>query len=316
MGDFLKGFLELLEYADEHDGILAMLGIAVTIIIFRREVANNFYTLEKENFNKVFEPAYKIIPQKIKQLENAGIEQWNQCFEELLGEFSKMLDGANYFRYTMPYLYKLIEMYVDEIEDLSRHDNWRLYRCSERQLQLVTKKSRRIIRSIDNASKGKVFIIKLSGLKWIRKIKDVVMRLIVDQPYDRIASQVKKLSCYEAVTFNDTRGEIYSEEELDRLKWGHIQICSKTGYNVVKVVPIQKTGIVRFGYSFNFRIGRRIGRITIKTPKDRSVKIRQLHHTVKLDLVDTWAHKLVIIWKKEDDNCLYYDVVKIRRYIA
>lgn len=240
MGDFLKGFLELLEYADEHDGILAMLGIAVTIIIFRREVANNFYTLEKENFNKVFEPAYKIIPQKIKQLENAGIEQWNQCFEELLGEFSKMLDGANYFRYTMPYLYKLIEMYVDEIEDLSRHDNWRLYRCSERQLQLVTKKSRRIIRSIDNASKGKVFIIKLSGLKWIRKIKDVVMRLIVDQPYDRIASQVKKLSCYEAVTFNDTRGEIYSEEELDRLKWGHIQICSKTGYNVVKVVPIQK----------------------------------------------------------------------------
>ena len=88
------------------------------------------------------------------------------------------------------------------------------------------------------------------------------------------------------------------------------------GYNVVKVVPIQKTGIVRFVYSFNFRIGRRIGRITIKTPKDRSVKIRRLHHIVKLDLVDTWAHKLVIIWKKEDDNCLYYDVVKIRRYIA
>lgn len=46
------------------------------------------------------------------------------------------------------------------------------------------------------------------------------------------------------------------------------------------------------------------------------MKIRQLHHIVKLDLVDTWAHKLVIIWKKEDDNCLYYDVVKIRRYIA
>ena len=44
MENFLKGLLEILEYADAHDGIVAMLGIAVTVLIFRREVVNNFYT--------------------------------------------------------------------------------------------------------------------------------------------------------------------------------------------------------------------------------------------------------------------------------
>lgn len=316
MENFLKGLLEILEYADAHDGIVAMLGIAVTVLIFRREVVNNFYTLEKENFNEVFSPAYKEIPKKIKQLENAGQENWNNCFEELLDAFMTMLDGANYFRYTMPYLYKLLEIYIGEIEDLSRHDNWRIYRCSERQLQLVTQKARKIIRAIDNASKGKVFATKVRCARIVQKIKSLFTSWFVDRPYDSIASRITKSSCYEAVVFNDTKGEAYSKEAFNKLKWGHMQICPKTGFTDVQVVPIQTTGVIRFGYLWNFRIGKSIGKIILKTPKDKGVKIRSLHHTVKLDLIDNWSHKIVIMWKKLDDNNhLFYDVVKIRQYI-
>ncbi len=316
MEKFLKKLLDILEYADAHDGIVAMIGIAVTIWIFRKEVVNSFYTLEKENFNEVFSPAYKEIPKKIKKLENARLENWNDCFEELLDALRKMLDGANYFRYTMPYLYKLLEMYIGEIEDLSRHDNWRIYRCSERQLRLVTKKARKIIRAIDNASKGKVFVIKLLCSRIVRKIKASFISLFVDRPYDRIASQITKLSCYEAVVFNDTKGEAYSNDSLNNLKWGHMQICPKAGISDVQVVPILTTGVIRFGYLWNLRVGKNIGRIVLKTPKDKKVRIRPVHHTVKLDLADNWPHKIVVIWRKlSDNNHLYYDVIKIRQYI-
>ena len=91
-----------------------------------------------------------------------------------------------------------------------------------------------------------------------------------------------------------------------------MQICPKIGFTDVQVVPIETTGVIRFGYLWNFRIGK----IILKTPKDKGVKIRSLHHTVKLDLVDNWPHKIVIMWKKLDDNNhLFYDVVKIRQYI-
>ena len=316
MEKILKGLLDILEYADAHDGIVAMIGIAVTVLIFRREVANNFYTLEKENFNNVFRPAYQEIPKKIKQLENAGQERWNECFDELLKEFVRMLEGANYFRYTMPYLYKLLEIYIGEIEDLSRHDNWRMYRSSERQLRLVTKKARKVIRAIDNASKGKVGIIKLRSSKYVQKMKSLFVSFFVDRPYDRIASQITKSSCYEAVVFNDTNGEAYSNESLNKLKWGHVQICPKPDLLDVRVTPIQTTGLIRFGYWGNLRIGKNIGKIVLKTPKDKAVRIRLLHHIIKLDLEDNWSHKILIQWRKlGENNHLYYDVVRVRQYI-
>lgn len=316
MENFLNGLLDILEYADAHDGIVAMLGIAVTVLIFRKEVVNNFYTLEKENFNEVFRPAYKEIPKKIKKLETARQENWNDCFEELLNAFTEMLEGANYFRYTMPYLYKLLNIYIGEIEDFSRHDNWRLYRCSEKQLRLITKKARKIIKVIDNASKGKVFIIKLSCSQPVRTIKTLFARCFVDRPYDRIMSCVTKATCYDAICFNDTKGEAYSKDVLQKLKWGHLQIVPQTGIADVKVVPIQTTQAICFGYLCNLRIGKRIGKIILKTSKDRSVKIRSKHHLVKLDWTDNWAHKIVVMWRKMgDDNHIFYDVVKIRQYI-
>lgn len=312
MEEFLKELLEILEYADAHDGIVAMIGIAVTVWIFRREVVNNFYTLEKENFNEVFRPVYTEIPKKIKQLENAGQEKWNDCFEDLLDAFRKMLDGANYFRYTMPYLYKLLEIYVGEIEDLSRHDNWRIYRCSEKQLQLITKKARKIIRTIDNASKGKVLIIKLCCSRPIQKIKSLFARYFVDAPYDKIVSCLKKSSCYEAVNFSDTNGDAYEKNALNKLEWGHVQITAKSGFANVKVIPVQTTGIICFGYLLNFRIGKRIGKIILKTPKDKSMKICVKKHVVKVDWTDKWSHKIIIMWKKvDDDNHIFYDIVKL-----
>lgn len=316
MEDFLNGLLNLLEYIDAHDGIVAMIGIAVTVLIFRREVVNNFYTLEKENFNEVFRPAYNEIPKKIKQLENAGLEKWDDCFDELLGEFAKMLDGANYFRYTMPYLYKLLETYIGEIEDLSRHDNWRIYRCTEKQLQLITKKSRKIIKAIDNSSKGRVFAIKIQGSLLIKKIKSIFVSCLVDRPYDRISSYIIKSSCQGAVVFNNSQGETYSKDVLDRLKWGHIKICPKTDYKVVRVIPIQTASVICFGYLLNLRLGNVIGKICLKTPRDKRVKVHSLHHAVKIDLIDNWPHKIVVMWQKMDDNNhMYYDIIKIRQFI-
>lgn len=314
MEKILKDFLEILEYADMHDGIVAMLGIAVTVIIFHREVANNFYSLERQNFNEVFSPAYKEIPKKIKKLENANQERWNNCFQDLLDSFMKMLDEANYFRYKIPYLYKILEIYIGEIEDLSRHDNWRIYRCSERQLQLITRKSRRIVKTIDNASKGKRLFIKLKSLIVFRKIRSSFMYWLVDRPCDRIASSVMKSSCSDAVTFNKTLGGTYSLEDLKNLERGYLQVCPKSEITNVRIIPVQKTARIYFGYIFNLYMGKRISKIVLKTSQDKKIRIQWLHHIANINWEDDWVHKLVITWEKADDNIhLFYDIVKVKQ---
>lgn len=313
MENFLKGFLEFLEYADSHDGIIAMLGIAVTVLIFHKEVTNNFYTLEKENFNDVFRSVYKDIPKKIKQLENSSHEKWDSCFSELMNTLTMMLDAASYFRYTMPYLYELLEMYIGEIEDLSRHDNWRIYRCSEKQMKLITKKTCKIITTINNASKGKITNIKIQNSWMVRKIKTLFISFFVDRPYDRIASCVVKTSCDEAIVFKSAKGEIYSQENLRALKWGHVQVVPRSGVVLIRVIPIQSTGVIRFGYMGNLRMGKKIGVIKLKTPIDKKVKINSKRQIVKVDWNDKWAHKVVVTWRNmDDDNHLFYDVVKFR----
>lgn len=311
MENFLRGFVEVLEYADAHDGIIAMLGIAVTVLIFYREVTNNFYTLEKENFNDVFRPAYKDIPKKIKQLENSSQKEWDFYFEELMNTLMGMLDAANYFKYTMPYLYEFLKIYIEEIEDLSRHSNWRVYRCSEKQLKLITKKSCKIIRAINNASKGRIASIIVRRSWPVRKIRSLFTSFFIDRPYDRIASCVVKTSCREAVIFKSTKGENFSQKELRELKWRHLQVFPQLGISLIRVVPIQSTGVIRFGYMGNIRIGKKIGIIKLKTPKDKQVKIVSKQQMVKVDWDDKRAHKVVIIWRNiEDDNHLFYDVIK------
>lgn len=316
MENFLKGFLEILEYADTHDGIIAMIGIAVTVFIFHREVTNNFYTLEKENFNDVFRPAYKEIPAKIKQLENSSQEKWECCFEELMNALTAMLDEANYFRYTMPYLYELLEIYIREIEDLSRHDNWRIYRCSKKQIELISKKACKIIRAINNASKGRVTSIKIHRSWIVRKIKSLFNSFFIDRPYDRIAGYIVKSSCYEVVDFSSAKGESYSQEELRTLKWGHLQVIPKSGVSHIRIIPIYTAEVIRFGFLANFRVGKKIGIINLKSARDEHVKIFSKKQIVKVDWDDNWAHKVVVMWKKiGDDNHLYYDVVKFRQGI-
>lgn len=316
MENFLKGFLEVLEYADMHDGIIAMIGIAVTVFIFHREVTNNFYTLEKENFNEVFRPAYKDIPIKIKQLENSSQENWDSCFEELMNALTAMLDEANYFRYTMPYLYELLEIYIREIEDLSRHDNWRIYRSSEKQVELVSKKACKVIRAINNASKGRVISIKIHCSWIVCKIKSLFNSCFVDRPYDRIASYIIKTSCDEAVNFKSANGETYSKEELRNLGWGHLQVTPKADVLSIRIIPIYKTEVIRFGFGANFRMGKKIGVINLKSARDKQVKVCSRRQIVKIDWNDNWTHKVVVMWKiLGDENHLFYDVVKFRQGI-
>lgn len=314
MENFLKGFLVFLEYIDTHDGITAMIGIAVTVLIFHKEVTNSFYTLEKENFNEVFRPAYKDIPVKIKQLENSNQEKWDSCFEELMNALAAMLDEANYFRYTMPYLYELLEIYTREIEDLSRHDNWRIYRCSKKQMELVSRKACKIIRAINNASKGRIVSIKIHTSWIIRKIKTLFNSFFIDRPYDRIASCVVKSSYSEAVSFSSAKGDFYSQEELHALKWRHLQVFPKLGFTILRVTPIEMTEVIRFGYLANFRMGKKIGIIRLKATRDKHVKIHTNRQIVKVVWDDNYAHKVVVMWKKTgDNNHLFYDVVKFKQ---
>lgn len=314
MENFLKGFLEVLEYADTHDGIIAMIGIAVTVFIFHREVTNNFYTLEKENFNDVFRTVYKDIPIKIKQLENSSQVKWDFRFGELMNALMAMLDEANYFRYTMPYLYELLEIYIREIEDLSRHDNWRIYRCSEKQIKLVSNKACKIIKVINNASKGRVTSIKIHRSWVARKIKSIFNSYFIDRPYDRIVSYIVKSSCYEAVDFNSAKGETYSQEELRALKWGHLHVIPKSGITRIRIIPIYTTEVIRFGFLADFRMGKKIGIINLKSARDKHVKIFSKQQIVKVDWNDNRVHKVVVMWSKlGDDNHLFYDVVKFNK---
>ena len=150
-------FQSLLNFLDEHDGSVAMFGIAITVLIFRREVINNYFTLERENFNEIFKNTIlKVIPERLAALEEAKGSEWELRFDDLMKVLDEAIEKAKYFKYAMPYFYSCLKESRDKIGDLKRHDNWREYRTSACQTFMVEKICRRIINTIIDASKGRV----------------------------------------------------------------------------------------------------------------------------------------------------------------
>lgn len=191
-----KIILNILEIMDEHEGAIALLGIAVTIGIFRKEVTNNYFTLERDNFNAVFQNLLlKKLPKCIQDVESATTLEWAVSFEKLNKVLNCIVDRAKYYKYSMPFFYNILKVRKEEIEDLVRHDEWRLYRNTVMQNELIEKKCRAIIRDINNASKGKTFRIKLYQNSFIQKIRDFFNKHLFEQPADRICETMNQEDC-------------------------------------------------------------------------------------------------------------------------
>ena len=172
MNQIVDFFCWLVDTMDNHEGMVAMLGIAVTVLIFMREVSNNYFTMEQDNFRDIFQKlALKKLPVKIDEVEHAeNYTEWEIKFKDLTELLDQMLAKSKYYKYAIPFFYECLWLRIEEIKDLERNDNWQVYRNTVKQNALIQKKCRAIIRDINNASKGRVFLIKVYQNRLIRKI--------------------------------------------------------------------------------------------------------------------------------------------------
>ena len=307
----------LIETMDQHEGMVAMLGIAVTVIIFIREVSNNYFTMEQDNFKDIFKDlALKQLPEKIDGVELAKEDEWSDRFKDLMDVLDEILIQSKYYKYSIPFFYECLRLRIDEIRDLERHDNWRLYRSGVKQNALIQRKCSAIIRNINNASKGKVFSIRVYQNRLVQKIRQLFIKNLYDHPVDRITEKYTE-SCNDTFLFSTEGGEFIQNTALKKLSVDKVIIKpnSSEKSRIVEVRAVNR-GEVYFGYVGNIRLGRNIGKTQIKAVEDKTIQIRHTRNQnqVIVKLKDTNMHKIVIMWMIENDiNHVYFAKFNIRK---
>lgn len=303
----INTFLDLL---DAHEGAVAMLGIAITVFVFRSELANNFFTLEQENFNKIFgEVIQKDIPNCLTELRKATASEWDKKYQDLTDTLDKMLTNCQYYMYAMPFFYFYLKEKKQKIGDLVRHDNWSLYRTSAQQTGLVEKECCKIIKAVNNVSKGRVFEVRISQFRPICSMKKWFERKFVDRPIDRIVENIVPASIESNFSVTKIDGANISEEDYCRLCVDTVNIvCLSPNYNIDRIIPVKPSGKFYFGYVFNLRFGKRLGVIQLKGERDRTVSVNRTN----IKLFDCKLHKVVVLWKKENTFKKYFTVFKLR----
>lgn len=297
---FIDFFGAIVDTMDQHEGMVAMIGIAVTVIIFIREISNNYFTMERDNFNDIFkEPVMRELPEKLSSVEQAREKEWTAKFEELMGILNQMLIDSKYYKYSIPFFYRCLCIRVDEIADLGRHDNWRLYRSAESQNRLIQKKCRLMIRNINNASKGRVLAIKCFQNRLYQQLRQTVIKQWIDRPADRITEKYieDELSKFEVLAHD----KIVLSGDLKRLEESRLVVKAHNNIHIVGVHVVE-TGKMFFGYKWNIKWGKNLGITTIKAKRDQMVKVIHRHSAVELLWDDTNIHKVVLQWYEGSDR--------------
>lgn len=307
----------LIETMDQHEGMVAMLGIAVTVIIFMREVSNNYFTMEQDNFKDIFKDlALKQLPEKIDGVELAKEDEWSDRFKELMDVLDEMLVQSKYYKYSIPFFYECLRLRIDEIRDLERHDNWRLYRSGVKQNALIQIKCSAIIRNINDASKGRVFSIKVYQNKLVQKTRHLIIKNLYDHPADRITETYTEAS-NDMFLFSTNDGDLIQNNTLKKLSADNV-IIKPNSSKKIRIVEAKgvNRGEVYFGYVGNIRWGRYIGKIQIKAGEDRTVQIKhnRNQNQVHIKLKDANLHKIVIMWMEDNDlNHVYFAKFNVRK---
>jgi len=315
MNQIANFFNWLVDTMDQHEGMVAMLGIAVTVLIFMREVSNNYFTMEQDNFKDIFKDlALKQLPDKIDGVELAKESEWSDRFKELMDVLDEMLVQSKYYKYSIPFFYECLRLRIDEIRDLERHDNWRLYRSGVKQNELVQRKCRYIIKNINNASKGRVFSIKVYQNRLLQKIRQLFIKNLYDHPADRITERYTECS-YDAFLFETDGGDLIQKSELKKISVENVIIKPNVSQNV-RIIDVKgvSRGETYFGYVGNFRWGKHIGIIKIKAVEDKSIHIKHIRNQATIKLRDSNMHKLVIMWTENNDmNHIFFCKFNMRK---
>lgn len=315
MESFLLFFQAFLDILDKHEGSVAMLGIAITVLIFRKEVTNNYFTLERDNFNEIFKDIIlKDIPNKLTELEAAKGDEWEAKFQNLEVVLDDALVKAKYFKYAMPYFYAYLKEIREKIGDLERHDNWMVYRTSARQTFLVEKYCRKMINAIINASKGKILIIRLSQRRLIKTIRHYFERKLVDRPTDRILESRIKSLANDFITVTDIEGNEIHTEELKNISCNELLLkCKKSNMVIRNVIAFAPTSKYYFGYRFNLRFGKHIGYIDVISERDENINCIGCK---QIKISDSSIHKVLLLWSDVSNmKVQMYDVIKIKKSI-
>lgn len=314
--EILEIIIDILDVIDQHEGSIAMFGIAISVLIFRKEVSNNYFTLEKDNFNEIFKKiTLEELPEKISGIEEAIEADWSKRFSELMEVLENMLENAKYFKYSMPYFYKCLKEIKEEIGDLERHDNWKLYRNSAKQNELIEKKCREIIRTINNASKGRVFRIKWRQNKIVNQIKRYFVKAFIDSPNDRISETYSEGNVAKVVdiyTLKEEKRKI-DIQDITYLKSGKILIKpANSRISIVGIKAIWSSEKFFFGYMAGIRFGKKIGKTQLKAKVDKSVYTRAKGTEHILTWDDRDIHKIIVLWRERGKKrTIYFDTFKI-----
>lgn len=310
IGNFFKMIVDTI---DQHEGLVAMLGIAVTVLIFMREVRNNYFTMERDNFNDIFKDlVLKQLPEKIDGVEQASGDEWSVKFSELMNVLDEMLINSKYYKYSIPFFYECLSLRIDEIRDLERHENWRLYRNAVKQNELIQKKCRAIIRNINNASKGRVFSIRFYQNILNQKLRKFFTKNFFDHPADRITETYIEDSL-KIFIFDTVDGKKIPATDLKKLSSGELIIKSKNAETQIINARCVVSGDIFFGYTGGIRWGKKIGKTTIKAKNDRKVYISHRREQVSLRLNDKHVHKIILMWNDGNDkNHTYFNTFNVR----
>ncbi len=307
--DYLKVIVNTI---DKHEGTVALIGIAITVIIFLRELSNNFFTMERDTFNEIFkEPVMRQLPNKLSCIEEAKKEEWHGKFDELMEVVYQIDESSKYFKYSIPFFHRCLGFRITEISDLVRHDNWRLYRSTDEQNRLIQKKCRLLIRDINNASKGRVFVIKCFQDPVYQKFRKAFLKQWVDHPIDRLLETYVEddLSGFEL--FNQNK--MVDTNELKHLKESELIVKAKNSVHLAGVHIVDK-GKCCFGYKYNVRWGKNIGITTVKGKKDKTVKVFHRPNAVQLLWDDFNRHTVVLLWYEENDkNHIHFVKFRIQK---
>lgn len=310
--------LTILDIIDQHEGSVAMLGIAISVLIFRKEVTNNYFTLEKDNFNDLFKDiTLKQLPEKIAGVEEASESEWSDKFSELIDVLEEMLEKAKYFKYSMPYFYRSLKLMKNEIGDLERHENWRIYRNSIKQNHLIERKCKIIIQTINDASKGRVLKIRWRQNNWVTAIRNFLVKKFIDRPIDRVLGTVigKNFSkSFKMFIGNGNEKREINSQWAKNLETRVVSIEPRNHQIThVTIRSIETSSKFYFGYFAGIRMGRRIGNIVLRANKDSALFIKKNRSNYILSWNDNNIHKIVISWRLRDDYThLFYDVLKIK----
>ncbi len=313
MNPLISVLKEIVFIMDQHEGLVAILGIIVTVFIFMRELSNNYFTMEQENFKDIFQKlTLKDLPLKLDEVEQSTGSEWEKKFAELTDILDQILEESKYYKYAIPFFYECLRVRIEEIKDLERY-NWKLNRNAVKQNELIQKKCRAIIRNINNASKGRVFSIRIYQNRFIQKIRNFITKSVYDYPADRITDiyMEREDNEFSFITGQDTVVDVL---DLKKLSSKNLIInAPNEKYTIIDVRCI-KTGDIYFGYLGNIRWGKKIGKTVLKSKNDYSVRIRYDKSSAQIKLNDKDIHKIVLMWFEGDDkNHINFSIVNIRR---